>query len=373
MPNTKKPTLVVSTCGTSLLTNKSTDEIRGLLNRSANMQEQDFSISDRTKILDWLSQKRKLLFDSSLQDIRRMSAELNGLIGFYDGQLASGKSDIHILLHTDTWLGKIIAELIRDWLASQSLSAQLETFPELCTKDISMFQHGMSDLIAWCGNTLPGYRQQQYNIIFNLVGGFKSIQGFLQTIGMIYADEILYIFESSDELLRIPRLPIDVDRAAFDHIRQHINTFRQLDPSKSFLPYSQCQNLMELFLYRLEEEAELSPWGRLIWGNCKPKLYQEGLLDSPSATIVYSKKFKDSANKLQFLHFAQLNQRIDDFWAYLQNGSNPKRLDFKPLKSNPKPPSTHEMDAWADKGAWRIFLHEEDGQWILDDLGPGLH
>lgn len=36
-------------------------------------------------------------------------------------------------------------------------------------------------------------------------------------------------------------------------------------------------------------------------------------------------------------------------------------------------PSTHEMDAWADLDAKRIFGHFEGGIFVLDKLEKGLH
>jgi hypothetical protein len=59
-------------------------------------------------------------------------------------------------------------------------------------------------VIRWCQDTLPGYRESGYHIVFNLTGGFKSIQGWMQTLGMFYADEIVYIFETGKELLPGP-------------------------------------------------------------------------------------------------------------------------------------------------------------------------
>lgn len=38
------------------------------------------------------------------------------------------------------------------------------------------------------------------------------------------------------------------------------------------------------------------------------------------------------------------------------------------------PPSTHELDLWADDGAWRGFCHEEEGgRVVVDTIGEGMH
>jgi putative CRISPR-associated protein (TIGR02619 family) len=367
-----KPNLILSTCGTSLLTHDTTIKTRTLLNNLANHQKDEICQSDQEDLVRLRQEKQNSLFAASLPDIRRQSAELNGLIGFYEGQLNKGKQDLHFLVHSDTWLGRIVAELIKEWMDKHELDVNLLSIPELCTKDIQSFHRGLGELISWCGDTLPGY-QESHHIIFNLVGGFKSIQGFMQTIGMIYADEILYIFETSHELLRIPRLPIDINHAAEQHIRDQIHLFRMLNLPRATLPYSQCNKIKDLFLYRIEEDTELSPWGRLLWDKCKRSLYAEKLLDPPSEKIRYAPLFRKNSENLEKKQIVQLNERIDDFSNFIISGKNPNRLDFKKLSGNPKPPSTHEFDAWADQSAWRVFLHRDGEVWLLDTLGPGLH
>ncbi|MGB3493954.1 MAG: hypothetical protein WBA57_14590 [Elainellaceae cyanobacterium] len=68
-----------------------------------------------------------------------------------------------------------------------------------------------------------------------------------------------------------------------------------------------------------------------------------------------------------------VNQRIDDLTVFLATGKNISRLDFKPLKSNPCLPSTHEMGAWADQSAKRMFGHVENNVFVLDKLDDELH
>jgi len=49
-------------------------------------------------------------------------------------------------------------------------------------------------------------------------------------------------------------------------------------------------------------------------------------------------------------------------------------LDFKQLKGDPCPPSTHEIDSWADQNAKRMFGHYNDfNVFVLDKLDRALH
>ncbi len=72
---------------------------------------------------------------------------------------------------------------------------------------------------------------------------------------------------------------------------------------------------------------------------------------------------------------ALVNERIDGLARHLESpaGANLRRLDLKPLKGNPRPPSTHEIDAWAGRDAHRIFGHWMADRFMLDALDAALH
>ncbi|NET50692.1 MAG: hypothetical protein F6K09_18785 [Merismopedia sp. SIO2A8] len=65
----------------------------------------------------------------------------------------------------------------------------------------------------------------------------------------------------------------------------------------------------------------------------------------------------------------RINRRVADIARYLETGQHLSSLDFKELKADPCPPSTHEIDAWADLDAKRLFGHYHDGVFILERLG----
>jgi len=374
------PNLLVTTCGTSLLTNDPHHEmdftIRQLLQRHTNHALGDISKDARKGLARHIEQRRGTLLNADNLLACKMSAELNGIVNYYARQTPLPNRDVHVLIHTDTWLGEQVAIILAEKLQQLGAAAQLQCATHLNTIDLANFQEGLGNLVEWAAQTLPGYRQSQYRVIFNLVGGFKSLQGFMQTLGMFYGDEILYIFESSNQLLRIPKLPIDLDASARKAIEDHLATFRLLDVLKT-LPsdHPERQSIPELFLYRLDSQIELSPWGKIVWNQAKRPIYQSKLLDSPSAKIIYTEKFTRDALSLASDRLEILNTRIDDLARYLLNPDqpNPKRLDVKPLKENPMPPSTHECDAWADADCRRIYLRFENGCALLDRIAEAIH
>lgn len=368
-----RPTLMISTCGTSLLTNGAEPSLAKLLRDSANWRQQDFDAAQRQAVDSRIATVRAKLLQSNISAIREMSAEFNGLLGYYEDRLDGRSQDRHCLLHTATYQGEAVAEILERCLRSHNLNVSRQTFPDLRTDAIENFHNGITELIKWCEDTLPGYRNHQYHIVFNLTGGFKGIQGWMQTLGMFYADEIVYIFEGS-QLLRIPRVPVAIDQGARQTVERHLETFRRLAVPGATCHAKDVRDIPEIFFHFLDNQVWLSPWGQLVWERSRRDIYAVRLHDSPSTQIRSAEKFRNVASTLPKDRLIQVNERMDDLALYLSDGKqNLNRLDFKKLKGNPRPPSTHECDAWADRSAWRIFAHFEGETLILDDLDAGLH
>jgi len=367
--------LIVSTCGTSLLTNGADAELRPVLTRTANARLEDLTRQEREQLDARLRQQRERLRHEPLAAVRRLSAELNGVLGLCHDQLDRARQDQHILLHTDTWQGGAVAELIREWMAAHGFSVTSHRVAGLSTASRECFQSGMNELLAWCDSTLPGYRAAGFRVVFNLVGGFKSIQGFLQTLGLFYADETVYIFESGEELLRIPRLPVELEAGVRSAFQDNLPIIRRLDLGVTPPPGASLVAIPETLLERLEQEVDLSVWGRLVWRRHRPELYREGPLPPPSDRIRFTEETWQRARRLPPDRVLLFNERMDDLALYLEQGQRqcPKRLDFKALKGNPCPPATHECDLWADADTQRAFGHWAGDTFQIDWIGAELH
>lgn len=367
-------TLCVSTCGTSLLTNRADDELRLLLSGTANLSEDQLTDEQREKIEARLREQVQRLQAGKPEQAAKMCAELKGILEHASSEPSPAPREQHILLHTDTWQGEIVANALCDWLRSQGLEAHTHRLKSLSTRSMDDFRSGIDSLIVWCDETLEGYRSNQYNIVFNLTGGFKSLQGFMQTLGMFYADELIYGFETG-ELLRIPRLPLEFESSVQQAVRQHLPVFRRLQFPHFKVSVAECQGIPEAFLYQLEDSIDLNNWGRLVWQRYRKQLYQDDVLPSLSDKLRFSDNAQEQARQLTADRRVTFNERMDDLSCYLESGQTQpiNRLDFKRLRGNPKPPSTHECDLWADRGAWRAFGHYEGATFIIDRIGPGLH
>ncbi len=271
-------------------------------------------------------------------------------------------------LPTDTWLGGKTAALVRDWLEQSGLKAQILEIRDLRTDRLEGFQLALAEIVKWCAEVIPGYSQQGYHVVFNLTGGFKSIQGFLQALAMFYADEAIYVFESSQELLRLPRLPVRMSAA--EEVSRSLNSYRRLALG---LTVTEPPKVAETLLMRVGKEVARSPWGELVWQQEKGAIYQSQLHSPPSPQIRFGPDFGRSLDKLPARRIQQINERVDDLARYLEKDQTLNRLDIKSIQGGEMLPSTHEMDAWADEDAHRLFGHFEGECFVLDRLGKALH
>lgn len=292
---------VLSTIGTSSLTNQirndDPSEWRRLLRDSANRKMDELD-SETIAVIDTLADRAfEQLLEDNVQINRRISAELNGIYGIYNGRLPQNSPDQHYLICTDTAQGQKTGELIRDFLADQGFSVSIYTPEGFSTKDTVSFTTGIKELIRWLEDNLPWQRESGYRVIFNLVGGFKSLQGYMNTFGAFYADEVIYIFEAETaDLITIPRLPIQIDTAV---IQEHLTEFALMAAGKLY-SRRELRDIPETLLEFLEEDDDetdtgLSAWGTLIWNRAKANLLGKGLLPFPR--LAYTRTFHNDFNR----------------------------------------------------------------------------
>ncbi len=367
-----KPRLIVSTCGTSLLTNSVGPDLRSILTDFANQpRAEDVPVEPRQRIQQHLDARRgEFARETDLKRLMDLSAELNGVIRFYGGNPSAAR-DQHVLLATDTWLGESTARIVAAVLERYGHPVEVKRVRDLRTDDPDSFRWAMSDLVAWCAETLGGYRDAGYRVVFNLTGGFKSVQGFMQALGMIYADESVYVFERTEQLLRLPRLPVQLNSEAI--LRRHLAMFRRIATGLS-VHEPEVADMSESLVNVLDGQVAFSPWGELVWREAHRTVYGAELLAFITPKLVAGPQFGRSLQKLGSEQLRQINERLDQLARRLEEGEtyNPRSLDFKKLKT-PDQDSTHECDAWAEHGALRIFGHFEDGRYVLDRLDKGLH
>jgi len=292
--------IIISTIGTSLLTNqiKRQDENEGSwynkLRDTANLTLENTDEEVRSIIENLKNRAIEKLEKSKVAQIRMASAELNGIYGIYQEQIQQGIQDIHWLISTDTAQGKATAEIVNKFLHNQGLVITNTYTPKgLSTATTVTFSQGIDDLLKWLRDNIIPLRKN-YKIYFNLVGSFKSLQGYLNTIGMFYADEIIYIFEGKESnLIKIPRLPIKVDES---QIAKYTVELALMNAGLG-LSASEVVDIPEALLGECDDKKVLSTWGDLIWEECKKELLSENLLAFPR--LEYADTFRADYNRIR--------------------------------------------------------------------------
>lgn len=355
---------VVSLCGTSCLTNLA-GEHRKLVVQYANASDPErIPPEDRDRVRGVISEARQTLQSAPLEQARKLSAEINSLAAYYRGDFSQAKGDQHFLIHTDTWLGQEAAKCIAGFLLRHVSCVECRQFGGLRTDSMINFRAALGEMARWCEENVP---RDKMHVVFNLTGGFKSVQGFMQTLGLFYADERIYLFESSNELLRIPRLPVRMDAA--EEVKKYLRPIRRL--ARGLSPEAEVP---ELYTLEIDGEATLSEWGEIIWQQEKPRLYQERLWPEVSHCYRYGDQFKKQVETLPADRKAQINERMDELATHLERKDrpNPKSLNFKALEGDPHPPCTHELRAWSDRDAKRIFGWFDRDTFIVERLEKHL-
>jgi putative CRISPR-associated protein (TIGR02619 family) len=302
------PRLVISTVGTSILTNQINmryeSDWSDLLEARANDKELDGEdileameeLTRRAKEKLYTDLEQKLINDD-IDEIRNASAELNGIYGLYGEDLEQGKFDEHLLVTTDTKQGRIAAQLVKEFLDKQGLPKTKIYIPsELSTATTNSFTQGIAKLITELDKKIIAV--QSKTICFNLVGGFKALQGYMNTIGMFYADEIIYIFEGKNQqLIKIQRLPIKVDITEVEPYKVQLAI---MDVELMPEAWEFAKNVPQDWVLVIDKELFLSAWGQIIWNKCKHEiLTQDNLLNFSKLKVDYQQSFKDDYKKVK--------------------------------------------------------------------------
>lgn len=366
--------LIVTTCGTSLLTNLASDDtnLRKLTIAHANTEEPDHLPADaRERLDDLIAKADRELTEGDQARKRQLSAEMNGLL-LLQRELPKQDQRIHWLVASDTWLGRGAAACVARALERLGEKAEIKSIRGLRTDALVPFRSGVTELARLCAEDIKGMRDGGRRIVFNLTGGFKAVQGFMQALGMLYADDIVYVFERTDTLLHIPRLPVELD--ALRIVREHQYVFRRLAADLPVTP-EQVAGMPETLYERADDIILLSVWGEALWHEAKKTLLEEKLWAPVSDKLRFGEgleKSVESACWHQPDRLRIVNERLLDLARYLEGDNrNLSRLDFKKLKGKHSR-WTHECDAWSDRDARRLYGHFEDGVFVLDELGRHL-
>jgi CRISPR/Cas system-associated protein Csm6 len=134
--------VIISTVGSSLITNKFSNKERNEINAISN-----FTLDELNKDERYHEIKVKIgkINYTEIDNLESASAELNGIVKYYGAHEAIDKNDLHFLLHTDTYLGEFAAMQIQEILKKRGIiSVDLIKMNGLNTKSSKEFNQGIN-------------------------------------------------------------------------------------------------------------------------------------------------------------------------------------------------------------------------------------
>ena len=199
---TMKQKLILCTVGSSIA-----NRCKSLQQAQANFQKWE---DDLTYLPQELNEKINKCNLSDSKQIQQLSAELNTL-----NRMNVKKVDIVVLLSTDSALGKICTEKLKETIEKLYFcKVFIERVENLQVYDSAKLKEsGLKNLvkILWDKYLNNNEYKYSYDIILNPIGGYKGIIPFVSILGMLKGRYSVYLFEFSEELIKLPPLPLSID------------------------------------------------------------------------------------------------------------------------------------------------------------------
>lgn len=360
------PTLFFTTCGTSLLSNLIDGSHRKRLFSSANAIEPP--LEERAFVDALTAQARESLATAAEAVLCEKSAEINCLLGRY-AQTPHDPRDHHVLIASDTYQGRATAELIRAWMQSRGWSAEVMETGGLRTDDEMNFRCALSLLVKNITQKVDDLRPQGYRAAFNLTGGFKGVTAFLQVVSVLWGDESLYVFEKGGALISIPRLPVSFSGGTW--MGENFDLVRRMKAGG--VPASEARGAPEALVLTMDDTVILSEWGEALWPQARDAAYEAGVVAPLGGGVRLGPQFARSVRGLSPDRLRRVNSALEALAAWRSEGRPPPMSHkIKPLGGDPVPGSTHEIYAWSDQDAKRLYFHLNGAAAMVDKLEAHL-
>lgn len=257
-----KPKLIITPVGTSLLThlieeNKNLKNHVDTLANETSAKKSNFK--DEYRILSEKGFNRIKGMDLSKKDVlKKSSAEIKSLTKMKVGE---NKNDVVYFLSSDTLLGELCADVLSKFYVEKrieikEISGKLyKVISDLQVFDSDKFRKtGIKNYIEEVTKIInkPNNRNN-YEIILNATGGFKAIVPYTTLLGMIFSIPIIYIFEETENIIKLPPVPLKYDyelfskyREKFESIANDVISYDDFRKNMSNEDYERCLTLVEI-------------------------------------------------------------------------------------------------------------------------------
>ena len=270
--------------------------------------------NDLDKELNRKGNIERSLKEGHFKNNQNASAEIKSLIKLKEE--LKGKLEIY-LLYSDTALSRLAAEILYKVLSEYQPYDELKDcetkkpikIEGLQIWDRSEFNKGMVNLIQTIENISQGCWG---NIIINITGGYKATIPYLTILAQVNECPIYYIFEDTDALIKIPKIPIDIKQSTFE---KHKDFFRKIERESIVeLPQGLSENEREDIFSLLEQTDNLyalNPLGVILWEKYKKNFeifYVSDLVQNYISQDAWRKDiFEKSAKELKRRYISNPN------------------------------------------------------------------
>jgi len=264
---------VITTVGTSIFTNylQEHDDIK-----------EHYSVIEKKWHREWdvckdrLNRIRKPVTNWARQN-RDASAEIKSLIKLRETE----KDSLDVfLLATDTVASRLAAEIIKDvFTGSEEININFnenqDVISGLQVKEYELFvKTGAHEFVKRIKNIARGFFS---DIVFNISGGYKGLIPFMTIMAQVNSCDVVYIYEESEALIKIPKTPIKIDYELFDRYYKEImlleNAIENYEIAKR-ADYQKFNELEERGLVEvLGNYAFLSPIGNIFFERYKNQFF----------------------------------------------------------------------------------------------------
>jgi len=228
-------------------------------------------------VYEWQDEEKRYCEKRNSSGINEhASAEVSSLIKYAQNH----KEDLEVILFaSDTLLSHVIATTLADAVSGFKVDGLYEItiyynpdqdyLKGMQIKDIKAFQkEGIRHLV----NRYLDIKSSCYKApAINITGGYKGLIPMLAILGQIYGCTIFYMFENTDVIIEIPKLPVQMDENIF---MKYFETFLALD--ENFITerdhYEFCNDeIIQSMIDTDDGEVSLNPLGYIFWERFKDK------------------------------------------------------------------------------------------------------
>ena len=260
------------------------------------------------------------------------SAEIKSLIKLQEEL----KEDFDIyLLHSDTELGRLAAEIIKDNISLYEeyglkiSRVDIHPIENLQIQNRQKFIKGMQELI----NNIYKISQNYWgNVVINITGGYKATIPYLTILAQVNQCPIYYIFENTDALIQIPNIPIDINWKLFEDywksfsLIEKSNGIKESDLPEKFL--KDCRAFLESVDIDNEHYCVLNPLGEILWNKYKEKYFVFYTTDDIYEKINHKEIQRIFKSKFSNPQIRGSKTQIKNNHYVYDDGNNPYRIFY---------------------------------------------